>query len=60
MTNEQLALLLTDYLMAMGDVLYHLENDEPHKAKFRASQIKARLQAAIKTLGVEVFTSPLG
>ena len=60
MTDRQLAMLLTDYHLAVGKICYLLEEREIPEAHNEAIEIKARLSAALKTLDAEVYISPLG
>ena len=60
MTNEQLAMVLVDYYMRAALISLDIEKGEHEKARHRADELKAALDAAIKTLGVKAFISPLG
>ena len=59
MTNEQLAMVLVSYFNEMIMLKHSLDEEDYALASIRAAKTKARLDAAIKTLGIEVFISPL-
>jgi len=58
MTNEQLAMILADYYMRVALLKVNIEQGDIQKASNRATEIKAELDAAIKTLGVKAFIAP--
>ena len=60
MTNEQLAIMLTDYKMEVGWICHYLEADNITTAKTMAVCLDARLDAILKSLNVKVYISPLG
>ena len=60
MTNEQLAMILANYYTAIALLKVDLQNDDLAMANLRAAELKAAINAAIKTLGVDIFVSPLG
>ena len=59
MTDRQLAILLTDYHLAIDEICRLLSEHEIPEAYTQAVEVMARLNAYIKSLDVEVHVSPL-
>ena len=53
-------MLLTDYHLEVSEICRLLEAREIPEAHAQATEVEARLRAALKTLDVKVFISPLG
>jgi hypothetical protein len=60
MTDKQLAILLTDYRLAVREICRLLDEHEIPEAYTQAVELGARLEAYTKSLDAEVYISPLG
>ena len=60
MTNEQLAIFLTNYHLDLKLICGCLDRGETNRAVHLAHETEARLNAVLKTLNIEVYISPLG